>query len=110
MTPNTYATIPTIILSSSANSDERGANDSISLQRMITEQRLLEILAECLETEVGAVSASSTREGTEGWDSVAHLSLLGMLDDEVPGILDRYPSLAEAASIGDILFLVNGLG
>jgi len=77
---------------------------------MLSEPRLLAMLAECLEIDVGSVSLGSTRDGTDGWDSVAHLSLLGMLDDEVPGILDRCPGLADAASVAEILGLVRSHG
>ena len=83
------------------------SDSSYSLKEVVSEQRLLEILADCLEAELEAVSSTSTREGTDGWDSVAHLSLLGMLDDEIPGILDRCPGLADAAGVTEILTLLN---
>jgi len=66
-------------------------------------ERIRELLAACLETSVSELPEDATRENTVGWDSVIHLSLLGMLDDETPGLLDRFPKLAESASIAEIV-------
>ena len=45
----------------------------------------------------------STRSNTDGWDSVAHLSLLGALEENVEGTLDRHPKLADAQSVQEII-------
>jgi hypothetical protein len=71
--------------------------------------RLIQLLAICLELEPSLVSETASRENTEGWDSVVHLSLLGLLEDELPGVLDRLPKLAETQSVAEILKLINGL-
>jgi len=54
------------------------------------------------------VSENASRDNTEGWDSIAHLSLLDLLEGEIPGVLERLPKLAEAHSVTDILQLING--
>lgn len=72
-------------------------------------QLVRELLASCLEVDVSIISNEATRENTEGWDSVIHLSLLGLLEDNHSGILDRYPQLAEATSIADIVLICNAI-
>ena len=67
------------------------------------------MLANCMELEPSLVSENSSRENTAGWDSIVHLSLLGLLEDELPGVLDRLPKLAEAQSVADIAKLINGM-
>ena len=69
----------------------------------VNTERVRELLAGCLETSVSEIPEDATRENTVGWDSVVHLSLLGMLDDETPGLLDRFPKLAESMSIAEIV-------
>lgn len=70
--------------------------------------QITQLLANCLEVEPSQVSKTASRENTEGWDSIVHLSLLGLLEDESPGVLDRLPKLAEARSVTEILQLING--
>jgi hypothetical protein len=72
----------------------------------IKEERVRELLAACLEIETSDLPEQATRETTAGWDSVVHLSLLGMLEDESPGLLDRFPRLAESMSIAEIVAIV----
>ena len=67
------------------------------------EERVRELLAVCLEIATSYIPENATRENTAGWDSVVHLSLLGMLEDESPGLLDRFPRLAESMSIAEIV-------
>ena len=73
----------------------------------LSAQRITELLAICLEVETSAIPIDATWENTEGWDSVTHLSLLGLIEDECPGILDHYPKLAGAQSISDIASICN---
>jgi hypothetical protein len=68
----------------------------------LSAQRMTELLAICLEVEASVIPADATWENTEGWDSVTHLSLLGLIEDECPGILDQFPKLAGAQSISDM--------
>ena len=70
-------------------------------------QRITQLLAICLEIEPSAIPFDATRENTEGWDSVVHLSVLGLIEDECPGTLDRCPKLAEAQSIVDLVAICN---
>lgn len=73
----------------------------------ISIQRIVELLAICLEIEPSAIPFDATRENIEGWDSVVHLSVLGLIEDECPGILDRCPKLAEAQSIMELVSVCN---
>lgn len=74
---------------------------------MLTEKQIASLLAQCLELDAADVSIEATRETVEGWDSIVHLSLLGLLEDCSPGVLDRYPKLAEAQSIREIFSILN---
>jgi len=76
---------------------------------MINQTRISELLATCLETDLALLSENATRENTETWDSIVHLSLLGLLEDELPGVLDRVPKLAEAQSVEEIYKLISVL-
>lgn len=73
----------------------------------ISFQRLTELLAICLEIEASVIPSDATWENTEGWDSVTHLSLLGLIEDECPGILDQFPKLAGAQSISEMAAICN---
>lgn len=75
---------------------------------MITATRITQLLASCLEMDPDTVSENASRDNTEGWDSIAHLTLLDLLEGEMPGVLDRLPRLAEAHSVTDIVQLING--
>jgi len=75
----------------------------------VTALHVCELLAICLEIEASAIADDATRENTEGWDSVIHLSLLGLLEDNHPGILDLFPQLAEAMSISEIVTICNAV-
>lgn len=73
----------------------------------VSAQRIVELLATCLEIELASITFEATRENTLGWDSVVHLSLLGLIEDDFPGTLDRCPKLAEAQSISEIVSICN---
>lgn len=66
------------------------------------------LLASCLECNPEKLSETSNHENTERWDSIAHLSLLGLLEDESPGLLDKKPALAEAKSLQEIMSILIG--
>ena len=74
---------------------------------MISETTIVTLLAQCLEIDASEISVTSTRETVDGWDSIVHLSLLGLLEDCSPGVLDQYPKLAEAKSVNEIYAILN---
>ena len=69
---------------------------------MYKKAEILNLLANGLEMDAAELDESSTRENTDAWDSVAHLSFLGLLEDRFPGILDSYSELAKAKSVEEI--------
>jgi len=66
-------------------------------------EKLLNLLHECIGLNHEKPTMDSTRSNTDGWDSVAHLSLLGALEENVEGTLDRHPKLADAQSVQEII-------
>ena len=73
----------------------------------ISAKRITDLLAICLEVDASVIPSDATWENTEGWDSVTHLSLLGLIEDECPGILDQFPKIAGAQSILDMASICN---
>lgn len=74
---------------------------------IISASRVCDFLRTCLASDSASISGLSSPENTEGWDSIVHLSLLGMIEDEIPGILDRLPDLAGANSVAEICRMIN---
>ena len=77
-------------------------NRSARQDEVITIMQVRELLAACLELDPSLLPENPTRENVEGWDSIIHLSLLGLLEDVSPGVLDEFPKVAEAQSIEEI--------
>jgi acyl carrier protein len=74
---------------------------------LISASRVCDFLRTCLESDSENISELSSQENTEGWDSIIQLSLLGMIEDELPGTLDRLPDLAGANSVAEICKIIN---
>ena len=74
---------------------------------LISASRVCDFLRTCLESDSANISELSSPENTEGWDSIIQLSLLGMIEDEIPGTLDRLPDLAAANSVAEICRMIN---
>jgi len=74
---------------------------------LISASRVCDFLRTCLESDSENISELSSQENTEGWDSIIQLSLLGMIEDELPGTLDRLPDLAGANAVAEICKIIN---
>lgn len=85
----------------------RRVNRSARQDEMISIKQVRELLATCLELDPSLLPENPTRENVEGWDSIIHLSLLGLLEDISPGVLDEFPKLAEVQSIEEIHRLIG---
>lgn len=72
---------------------------------------LLDKIADALELEPGSVTAESSSEDIEDWDSLGHITILGMLDDATGGASADLVDLTQATSAGEIIGILseNGL-
>lgn len=75
----------------------------------ISENELLELIANGLNCDLSTVTLDSSSENMPEWDSVAHLSILGLLEDSIAGVLDEHPELAEARSVSSILAIIRSV-
>ena len=67
---------------------------------------------ECaLELDAATISLESSSENIEDWDSLGHITILGMLDDETSGESADIVDLTQAASVTEIAQILtdNGL-
>lgn len=76
--------------------------------------KLSELFAQvedALELDAGAVSLESSSENIEAWDSLGHISILGMLDDATNGASADIVDLTQATSMTEIVQIMtdNGL-
>ena len=53
---------------------------------MFTSQYLQNIVSKALEIDSSSLSDESSAENVEEWDSIGHISILGLLEEENPGI------------------------
>jgi len=72
---------------------------------------LIEKVEEALEVDAGSVSMQSSSENIEDWDSLGHISILGMLDDATGGASADIVDLTQATSMAEIVQILteNGL-
>ena len=77
------------------------------LSAMFTSQYLQNIVSKALEIDSNSLSDESSAENVEQWDSIGHISILGLLEEENPGILDKYPDLAIAVSVRELIQVLN---
>jgi acyl carrier protein len=72
---------------------------------------LFEIIEDALELDAGSVTMDSSSENIEDWDSLGHITILGMLDDETSGESADIVDLTQAASVTEIAQILtdNGL-
>jgi len=71
---------------------------------------VLELFAkveEALGEEVGAVGHDTTSENIGGWDSLGHITILGMLDDETGGASADIVDLTQANSMAEIIQMLS---
>jgi hypothetical protein len=74
---------------------------------MFTSQDLQNIVSKALEIDSNSLSDESSAENVEEWDSIGHISILGLLEEENQGILDKYPDLATAVSVRELMQVLN---
>ena len=74
---------------------------------MFTSQYLQNIVSKALEIDSSSLSDESSAENVEEWDSIGHISILGLLEEENQGILDKYPDLATAVSVRELMQVLN---
>jgi sugar O-acyltransferase (sialic acid O-acetyltransferase NeuD family) len=67
---------------------------------------LLHIFEEAIEAELGTVNDSQALSDIEGWDSMALLGLIALVDDRY-GITIDLESLANSKNVADILNLID---
>jgi acyl carrier protein len=72
---------------------------------------LIEKVEGALELDAGSVSMESSGENIEDWDSLGHITILGMLDDATDGASADIVDLTQASSMVEIVQILtdNGL-
>ena len=72
---------------------------------------LFELVAEALEVDVESVTLESSTENIEDWDSLGHITILGMLDDATNGASADFVDLTQATTVAEIAKVLaeNGL-
>tara|TARA_B110000971_G_C19609757_1_gene319864 strand:- start:223 stop:462 length:240 start_codon:yes stop_codon:yes gene_type:complete len=72
---------------------------------------LFEKVEGALELDAGTISLESSSENIEDWDSLGHITILGMLDDATNGASADIVDLTQATSMAEIVQIMtdNGL-
>jgi len=73
---------------------------------MLEEQVLTEI-ANALEINRDLLSPTTVNTDIQEWDSLGHITILARLDELFNNISERFPQLAEASSIPEILLILQ---
>ena len=71
---------------------------------------LFEKIADALEEDPGAITLESSSENIEGWDSLGHITILGMLNDATDGASADLVDLTQATSVGEIVKILSDNG
>ena len=74
---------------------------------MIDENKVINIISNALDMNSNLVTIDSSSENIEGWDSLAHLSILVALDRWLNGQAGKISGLATATSVKEIVTLLN---
>lgn len=69
----------------------------------MTEEQLLVEIGAALEVDVGTLNIQTVNTDIEQWDSLGHISILARLDSLFANVTERFPELAEATTIMEIL-------
>lgn len=69
----------------------------------MTENQLLGEISAALEIDLSVLTLDSVSTDIEQWDSLGHITILARLDSLFENVTERYPELAEATSIAEIL-------
>ena len=72
---------------------------------------LFEKVEGALELDAATISLESSSENIEDWDSLGHITILGMLDDATNGASADIIDLTQATSMAEIVQIMtdNGL-
>jgi len=71
---------------------------------------LFDKIADALEEDPGAITLESSSENIEGWDSLGHITILGMLNDATDGASADLVDLTQATSVGEIVKILSDNG
>ena len=71
----------------------------------MTKQEFIEQIEDLVEMDRGSLSENEQLFNVTGWDSLAVMSFIGMVD-ELLGVTLRAPTIANAKSIADLVALV----
>jgi len=74
------------------------------------DKEVIDIITEALEVEEGTVTAETTAEDLEKWDSLGHLSILVALDKGFDGKVAAIAEMVTANSVLKILNLLRDRG
>lgn len=72
----------------------------------MTKKEFLSLFEEILEAAPGALTGAEPLQGLEGWDSLAVVSLIAMVDEQF-GMTLSPKDIAKAGSIADLIGLLG---
>jgi len=72
----------------------------------MTKQEFLSLFEEILEAAPGTLKGDEPLPGMEGWDSLAVVSLIAMVDEQA-GLTLSPKDIAKAASVADLISLLG---
>jgi acyl carrier protein len=73
---------------------------------MMTKREFLSLFEEILEAAPGTLTGDEILPGMEGWDSLAVVSLIAMVDEQV-GITLSPKDIAKAGTVADLIGLLG---
>jgi acyl carrier protein len=71
----------------------------------MTKQEFVEQIEDLVEMDRGSLTENEQLSNVTGWDSLAVMSFIGMVDEHL-GVTLRAPTIANAKSIADLIALV----
>ena len=74
---------------------------------MLDEEKVLEIIAEGLDIERSEISLKTKSSDLIEWDSLGHLTLLMKLDENFNNVTEKFPEIASASSVLELLNLLK---
>ncbi len=60
------------------------------------------LLEECFEIPKGSITDGMGSGDVSDWDSLGHFALLEFIESKYPGIIEKYPELAQASSVFEL--------
>lgn len=73
---------------------------------MMTKREFLSLFEEILEATPGTLEGNEVLPGMQGWDSLAVVSLIAMVDEQF-GVTLNPKEIAKAASVADLIALLG---